>query len=327
VDDLFISYKREERDTARQLADGLESRGWSVWWDPKLQAGERFDDVIERAIKNVKCVIVLWSRRSITSTYVKDEASCALEAEKLVPVALDDAKPPFRFQGLHTIQLQGWDGSARFPAFQELIRDIEAKAGRPTTGKQTILDLLKPPEPTSISVDEIIEPRALMELHYALMTRKDPLLEDALLVSRGKPKYPPLRAATSGFGLSANPAYGRITRAELAGLEERLHDDARRKSMGDHRINRELEQVRKVLGKIDSKGAEAVDYMPVQLKKLPAHLKKCAVEILLNNTLAGSFGQPFEISPNSLSMYRFRHDSPEESYFIDQIAQHLGWQS
>ena len=54
MSDIFISYKREEQATARKLANALESEGWTVWWDPKLRAGERFNDVIEKALNEVK---------------------------------------------------------------------------------------------------------------------------------------------------------------------------------------------------------------------------------------------------------------------------------
>jgi len=63
--DIFISYKREEQPLARRLADALEKKGWSIWWDPKLRAGERFDDVIEEALKDAKGVIVIWSKLSV----------------------------------------------------------------------------------------------------------------------------------------------------------------------------------------------------------------------------------------------------------------------
>ena len=87
MSDIFISYKREDQPTARQLADALEKEGWNVWWDPKLRAGDHFDDVIEKALNEAKCVIVLWSAGSLQSRYVRDEATLALERNKLVPIA------------------------------------------------------------------------------------------------------------------------------------------------------------------------------------------------------------------------------------------------
>ena len=51
----------------RKLANALESEGWTVWWDPKLRAGEHSDDVIEKALNEAKCVIVMWSKRSVQS--------------------------------------------------------------------------------------------------------------------------------------------------------------------------------------------------------------------------------------------------------------------
>lgn len=128
MDEIFISYKKEELGTARLIADALEAQGWTVWLDSsKLRAGEYFDDIIEEAIKKAACVIVVWSRRSITSSYVKKEASLALDLGKLVPVAIDNAQLPLRFRDLHTIQLQGWDGSPFFGAFQELSKNIGDK--------------------------------------------------------------------------------------------------------------------------------------------------------------------------------------------------------
>jgi hypothetical protein len=38
--DIFISYARKDRTTAQRLAGALETRGWSVWWDPRLKADE-----------------------------------------------------------------------------------------------------------------------------------------------------------------------------------------------------------------------------------------------------------------------------------------------
>jgi TIR domain-containing protein len=82
MSDIFISYKREEQATARKLANALEGQGWTVWWDPKLRAEERFNDVIEKALKESKCVVVMWSKRSVESRYVKHEANYALKRNK-----------------------------------------------------------------------------------------------------------------------------------------------------------------------------------------------------------------------------------------------------
>ena len=126
MSDIFISYKREDQATARKLADALEKEGWSVWWDPKLRAGEHFDDVIEKALTSVKCVVVLWSKGSVKSQYVRDEATYALEHNKLVPVAIEAVEMPFRFRGVQTLRLLAWDGARDSFDFHKLVDDISA---------------------------------------------------------------------------------------------------------------------------------------------------------------------------------------------------------
>ena len=97
-----------------------------MWWDPKLRAGEHFDDEIEKALNETKCVIVMWSKLSVESRYVKSEATYALDQDKLLPVMIENTKLPFRFRGVHTLSLLGWDGSKDFPEFRKLVDDISA---------------------------------------------------------------------------------------------------------------------------------------------------------------------------------------------------------
>ena len=132
MNDIFISYKREEQPVAKRLADALQKKGWSVWWDPKLRAGEHFDDAIEKALIDAKCVIVMWSKLSIKSRYVKDEATYALNRRKLVPIKIEEVDLPFRFEGIQTGQLINWDGSDDFSGFQKLVKDITSKIGTPS---------------------------------------------------------------------------------------------------------------------------------------------------------------------------------------------------
>jgi TIR domain len=86
-------------------------------------------DVIEKALSDAKCVIVMGSNRSVQSRYVKDETRYALDRNKFAPVAIENVNLPFRFKGVHTPNLLGWDGSRDASKFRKLVDDISAILG------------------------------------------------------------------------------------------------------------------------------------------------------------------------------------------------------
>ena len=67
--DIFISYASEDRNKAEELAETLRTRGWSIWWDRKIPLGKSYDEVIEKALGESKCAIVLWSAVSVASEW------------------------------------------------------------------------------------------------------------------------------------------------------------------------------------------------------------------------------------------------------------------
>jgi hypothetical protein len=97
VSDIFISYAREDLGRAKQLAEALQAQGWSVFWDRDIPVGKSWREVITKASHEARCVIVAWSRASIASVWVREEAEEGREREILVPVFFDEVRPPIGF--------------------------------------------------------------------------------------------------------------------------------------------------------------------------------------------------------------------------------------
>ena len=106
---IFISYANADEPQARILAQALEAVGHSVWWDHTLAAGSVFSEEIRREIEKAERVLVLWTRQSVRSNWVIDEANLAKSQGKLTPLRLDDCELPFGFGSLHTIDVRGAD--------------------------------------------------------------------------------------------------------------------------------------------------------------------------------------------------------------------------
>src|SRR5262245_6299668 len=87
--DIFISYAREDESRVRELASEFERLGWAVWHDRALLTSEEYDERIERELEQARCVVVVWSRASIKSKWVRAEAGAADEQGKLIPVTFD----------------------------------------------------------------------------------------------------------------------------------------------------------------------------------------------------------------------------------------------
>ena len=72
--DIFISYAHEDRKWIQLLADALTNKGWSVWWDQGIRAGENFRQKYQASLNQARCVMVAWSRYSVNSHWAIDEA-------------------------------------------------------------------------------------------------------------------------------------------------------------------------------------------------------------------------------------------------------------
>jgi hypothetical protein len=95
--DVFVSYSHDDREEVHPIIKKLEAAQFSVWWDEKIPVGSRWRHELSQRLVHAKSVCVFWSTKSIKRDFVCDEAQNALERGILVPVLLDDTKPPLGF--------------------------------------------------------------------------------------------------------------------------------------------------------------------------------------------------------------------------------------
>jgi len=128
---VFLSYDREDEQTARALVGALESNGFCIWWDGLIGGGSAYADRIQEALADSDVVVVLWSKHSAQSHWVRDEASFGRDRNRLVPATIDGTKAPLGFQQIQSIDLSHWRGSADADEFERLCRSIRSIAGGP----------------------------------------------------------------------------------------------------------------------------------------------------------------------------------------------------
>jgi TolB-like protein len=128
--DLFLSYASDDRATVRHFADVLQREGFEVWWDLALNPGEAFDEAIERALEEARAVIVLWSKASVNSRWVRAEATQAQASQRLVPVIIEACKRPIMFELTHTVDLTGWAGDSNDPRWRSFVAGLRRSSGR-----------------------------------------------------------------------------------------------------------------------------------------------------------------------------------------------------
>jgi hypothetical protein len=129
MSDIFISYARADREKAELLANAFFQKGWSVWWDREIPPGRSFDEVIENALSSARCVIVLWSKDSVSSRWVKTEAAEGAARGILVPALIENVRIPLEFKRIEAADLSDWRGDATHAEFNQLLRTVAGLLG------------------------------------------------------------------------------------------------------------------------------------------------------------------------------------------------------
>src|SRR5436305_8532187 len=128
MNDVFISYKREDEARVTLIIEGLRSAGLSVWWDRDIAGGQAWRQSISEQLETARCVIVVWSEISVgpAGEFVHEEAGRAKARGVLVPVRIDRIIEPIGFGEIQSLDLVDWRGNPRDLRFQNLVAVAKA---------------------------------------------------------------------------------------------------------------------------------------------------------------------------------------------------------
>ena len=124
MSEIFLSYASKDVERIQPIVSALERKGWNVWWDRKIPPGRTFDDVIEEAIDQSSCMIVVWSKNSVVSKWVRTEAGEGDRRGNLIPILIDNVEIPLAFRRMEAAQLVDWDGISNHPELDNMIEAV-----------------------------------------------------------------------------------------------------------------------------------------------------------------------------------------------------------
>ena len=139
VNEVFLSYARDDAASARRVAKALAAAGHQVWWDSDLPAHRAYSEEIERRLAHAKAVVVLWSKSATKSQWVRAEADFARSHGKLVQAQLDDGLPPMPFNQIQSASLKGWRGNVRHAGWEKLAASVATLVSGQETVKKAVV--------------------------------------------------------------------------------------------------------------------------------------------------------------------------------------------
>ena len=105
-----------------------------MFWDRHIPVGRTWDEIVEAEVERAKCVVVLWSRASVASAWVRAEAEEGATRGVLVPVMLEETKLPIRFRAIQAAHLPDLQTAHTATDFNNLFEAIQRVAGAPRPG-------------------------------------------------------------------------------------------------------------------------------------------------------------------------------------------------
>ncbi len=119
--DIFISYRRTDRELVAHIVRKLEARGASVWYDAEIEGGADWREIIVDALSNSDMLVIFFSEACNHSRQLKKELAVADNMEKpVIPILIEDTKP----KGAYLYELADRNWLQAFPEPMSHAKDI-----------------------------------------------------------------------------------------------------------------------------------------------------------------------------------------------------------
>ena len=99
---VFISYATPDFSRAETLCRYIEQCGIPAWMAPRdIPAGGYHGDAVAEAIKDARCVVLIFTSQTNAANFVKNELDSAIALKRrIIPVRLDAGRPTLGLQFL-----------------------------------------------------------------------------------------------------------------------------------------------------------------------------------------------------------------------------------
>jgi hypothetical protein len=143
---VFLSYAHADQKRVAPLVRLLSAR-FNLFWDRGLTLGESWRRTLTEKIDSARCLIVVWTTRSVHKDFVWSEVQRAKDNRgAVIPVKLDKrARIPLGFSEMHHVDLSGWSGRADRRT-TELVKLVARLVARPGRHRRSYLTLTQDPQ-------------------------------------------------------------------------------------------------------------------------------------------------------------------------------------
>ena len=155
--DIFVSYRRSDRELVASVVRRLEKRGVGVWYDADIEGGADWRDTIVESLTNSDMLVIFFSDDCNNSRQLKKELAVADHLGKpVVPILIENTQP--RGAYLYELADRNWIQIWPEPMdrIDELVEHLTTLAGKSEGGLSGAAE----PKPEALKKSKVSPPAA-----------------------------------------------------------------------------------------------------------------------------------------------------------------------